>query len=304
MATGYDVSNLGAYTKDDADKAKLLYKAIATGSTASLMTVQPGIKTSERINIVTTDGVWQDQACSFTASAQTTFSQRTITVGDVAVMLKWCEKDLEAKYTQMAVKAGSNLDTLTYEQKIVEEILMRNEYNIETAIWNGDTLASSAYLNKFDGLKKIIAAATGVTVVTGASWSVANSRTRLQEFYAGLTNDMLVNPTGKIFMGTAECRDYRIKLGIDNLYHNDGKESKLMLENSDIEIIPTLGLSGSKDIYFIPTDQMSLGTDLLSEKEQFDLFYAKEAREFRFIMEFKLGVQVAHPTLICKMDNF
>lgn len=299
MASGYDVSALGSYTKDNAEQ--LLVKMIAQGKSASMFNIQPGVKSAQRINIITNTPVWQDQACSFTASATSTFTQRTITVGKIAIMMKWCEKDLEAKYTQLAMKAGSNLDTLTYETQIVEDIQQQTQYQIERVLWAGDTTASDAYLSKFDGLKKIIASASGVTTVASAAWSVANSRTRLQEFYAALTDNMLAQPSGKIFLGTAECRDYRMKLGIDNLYHNDGKDGKLMLENSDIEIVPTLGLSGTKQIYFIPTDTVYIGTDLTGEEDQYDLFYAKEARELRFISEFKMGIQVAFPDLIAKM---
>jgi hypothetical protein len=38
---------------------------------------------------------------------------------------------------------------------------------------------------------------------------------------------------------------------------------------------------------------MYLGTDLLNEQDRFELFYAKEADEMRFVVEFKMGVQVA-----------
>jgi hypothetical protein len=40
---------------------------------------------------------------------------------------------------------------------------------------------------------------------------------------------------------------------------------------------------------------MWVGTDLLNEQEKFELFYAKEADEMRFVTEFKLAVQVAFP---------
>jgi hypothetical protein len=39
-----------------------------------------------------------------------------------------------------------------------------------------------------------------------------------------------------------------------------------------------------------------LGTDLLNEEERFELFYAKEADQVRFVSEFKMGVNFAFPT--------
>jgi hypothetical protein len=38
-----------------------------------------------------------------------------------------------------------------------------------------------------------------------------------------------------------------------------------------------------------------LGTDLLNEEERFEIFFAKEADEIRFVSEFKMGVNIAFP---------
>ena len=299
----YDVSALGSYTKEVADS--LIYKIIATSpKTAGLMTVQPGIKSAETINIAATEGVWQTGgSCGFSASGNTTFSQRTITVGKVKINLKWCEKDLEPKYLQGALKAGSSYDMLTFEQQIVGDIEQNIANRLEKAIWLGNTSSGDAYLSKFDGLVKIIAAASGVVSASAVAWSVANSRTAVQNVYSALTDDMLANPSLKIFMGTAEARDYKLKLGIDNLYHITGKEGVFYAENTDVEIVPVHGLSGTKKVYALATDNMFLGTDLLNEEEKFDLFFAKEADEIRFVAEFKVGVQIAFPDQIVSQVN-
>lgn len=298
----YDVSALGSYTKENAND--LIYKQIALGTTASLMTMQPGIKSAETINIVASRAVWQaGGSCGFNASGDTTFSQRTLTVGKIKLNMKWCEKDLEPKYLQGAMKAGSTYDMLTFESQIIGDIVQNISKDLEVAIWQGDTASANVYLNKFDGLIKIINAASDEITATSVAWSVANSRTALQNVYASLTDDMLANPKLKVFMGLSEARDYRMKLGIDNLYHITGAEGKLYLENTDVEIVPVLGLSGTKKIYAIATDNMVLGTDLANEQEKFDLFYAKEADEIRFVDEFKYGVQIAFPDQVVKQAN-
>lgn len=298
----YDVSALGSYTKENANS--LIYKVIAQGNTAGLMTVQPGVKSAETINIVATRGVWQtNSACGFNASGSTTFSQRTITPGKIKVELKWCEQELEPKYLQGAMKAGSNYDALTFEKEIVDDIIQNMIKDKEVAIWQGDTNNVSAYLNKFDGLLKIIAAEGSIVTATPVAWSVANSRDAVRNVLTSITDDMLTNPKLKIFMGTKEARDYRLKLGIDNLYHNTGEDAKLYAENSDVEIVPVLGLSGTKKVIAIATDNMYLGVDMLNEEEKFDLFYAKEADEIRFTCKFKMGVQVAFPDQIVYQAN-
>jgi hypothetical protein len=55
------------------------------------------------------------------------------------------------------------------------------------------------------------------------------------------------------------------------------------------------GLNGTYDLYAGRTSHMVFGTDLLNEEERFEIFYAKEADEVRFVTEFKAGVQIAFP---------
>lgn len=290
----YSVGTIPAYTEQDAKN--IIRKMIAEGTTASLMKVQTGIKSAETINIFASELVWQaNTGCGFVASGTTVGSQRTITVGKFKLEGSWCEQTLEPLFYQKAMKAGSDYTMLTYRNEIVDDIVMNYNKRKEIAIWQGNLLSTNAYLNRFNGLQLIIAGASPV-VATPSAWSVANSRTALQALYAAMTNDMLIDPNFKVFMGTAEARDYRMKLGIDNLYHNDGKDSKLYLENTNIEIIPTLGLSGTKAIYGISTDNMYLGTDLENEADALGtakLFYAQEADELRFSAKIKLGVQIA-----------
>jgi len=291
---GYSIGTIPAYTEQDAKN--IIRKMIAEGTTASLMTIQSGIKSSETINIFTSELVWQaNSACGFNASGSTTGTQRTLTVGKIKLEGSWCEQELEPLFYQKAMKAGSTYDMLTYRNEIVDDIVMNYNKRKEVAIWQGDLTSVNAYLNKFDGLCVQIAGASPI-VATPVTWSVANSRTALQNVYAKISDDMLVNKNLKVFMGTAEARDYRMKLGIDNLYHITGSENKLYLENTDVEIVPVIGLSGTKKIYAIATDNMFLGTDLESETDALSmakLFYAVEADQLRFSAKLKMGVNIA-----------
>ena len=291
------------YTKEDAKS--LIYKTIAEGTTASLMKIQTGVKSSESINIVATEGVWQGKtACNPTASGTTTFSQRDITVGGISVILEWCEESLETYYLQGAMKAGSVYTDLTFRTQILDDVKQNIIKRKEVAIWQGDLTAGDAYLNKFDGLLKLIDAEATVNSATTVAWSVANSRTAVQNALTAITNDMFAAANGnlKMFMGTAEARDYKLKLGIDNLYHITGSEGKLYAENSEIEIIPVIGLSGTKRVIVTYPDNMYLGTDLQGEDEKFDL-KVLENEKLRLTVKFKYGVQIAFPDLIVEQTN-
>jgi hypothetical protein len=298
----YNLAGLNPYTEQDAKK--LIYKIIAHDDMSKYMNVQTGIKTAETINIVATEGVWQAATnCNPTASGDSAITQRTLAVGQISVVLEWCEEQLEEYYTQKAMVAGSTFDMLTFRDQIVNDVIQNIHKRKSVAIWQGDTTSGSAYLDKFDGLIKIIGAASGVVTATPVAWSVANSRTAVQNVLTVITDDMLAQGDKlKIFMGTAEARDYRLQIGIANLYHMTGADAKLYAENSDIEIIPVIGLSGTKRIYAISTDNMYLGTDLKNEEEKLQ-FKVLENEKIRLTIKTKYGVQIAFPDQIVSQAN-
>jgi hypothetical protein len=299
----FDVSALSNYTIENPQQ--LIYaKIYSEGDTVKNMQKMTGIKSAEKINILTTRGVWQTQGCSFTASGDTTFSQQTLTVGKVAVNMSFCERDLETKYTQLALPKGGNYDSLAFYNDIVEQVLANINKDLEVAIWRGDTTAGSAYYNKFDGLVKIIGAASGVTSISGTAWSSANSRTVIQAINASVVANSDVYRAGttlKYFMSPAMAYDYRQKLITDNLYHinaNDGQ--KLYAEGTNIEIVEVAGLAGLNYIYAIETDNMYFGTDMENEQDKVDFWMSKDDQNMKLHIEFKAGVQIAFPTRVWK----
>jgi len=58
--------------------------------------------------------------------------------------------------------------------------------------------------------------------------------------------------------------------------------------------------NSTNKIYATRLSNLFFGTDLLNEEERFEIFYAKEADEVRFVAEFKAGVQFAFPDEMVK----
>jgi hypothetical protein len=52
-------------------------------------------------------------------------------------------------------------------------------------------------------------------------------------------------------------------------------------------------LDGTNRLFAMRTSNVHLGTDLENEEERWEIFFAKEADEIRFIAEFKYGINVA-----------
>lgn len=291
----FDVSGLGNYTKEEMPTLK--YATVFAGKTAGMLAPVTGIKSAEKLNKIATRGVWQTQACGFTASGDTVFTQRTLTVGKIGVYLDWCPKDLEAKWTQKGLKEGSPISLEQFEKYIVDDAMQNIMADKEVAIWQGDTSSTNAYLNKFDGYLKLIDAdATVIDATSQADITASTIRGILQDMITKIPLNIKGKDNVKFVCGMDTFEIYQNKLATDNLYHYFGNATgyEMKVENSNYTLIGLPGLNGTDRIIageFGENGNFVLGTDLLNEEEKVEVFYAREARKVRFTDEFKIGVQ-------------
>lgn len=314
----FDVSSLANYTEQNADQ--LIASSVLGAKTATLIksagNVMAGIKSSETINIMESDAVFQaGGSCGFNASGNTSFTQRTLSVGKIKVNESLCPKALESKYLQKALPTGSQYDSIPFEQQFSERKAQLISKQLEESIWQGDTASANVNLNKFDGLIKLVGAASGVVdsnvagFITGAPISAATGITAsnviaiFDGVYKAIPAKIVSQDDVRIFVGVDVFRTYTVALKNANMFHYqfDGKaDSELVIPGTSIKVIAVQGLIGTNKIYALRLSNLFLGTDLLNEEEKFEIFYAKEADEVRFVAEFKFGVNFAFPDEIVK----
>lgn len=301
-----DLSALTNYVKEN--ELQLTSAAIFSAKTASLIeakgNVQVGIKSAETINILTTDAVFQaGGTCGFSSSGTTTITQRTITVGKIKVQESICPKVFEAKYTQKALKEGSTYDYMAYATEFTAQKVQRIGAALETAIWQGDTTSGTANLNKFNGFATIINAlgfggsGDPINGNTSALTTLTKSNVRqaVDEIFQAIPAALLDKDDFVIFCGNDTFREYVVALRDANLFNYtvDAVNMEIIVAGTNVRLIGVNGLNGTDYLVGICMSNMYLGTDMLNEQDRFELFYAKEADEMRFVVEFKLGVQVA-----------
>jgi hypothetical protein len=311
----FNVSALADYTEQN--EALLVTSSVLGAKTASLIksagNVMVGVKSSETINIMDTDAIFQSGAsCGFNASGTTSFTQRTVTVGKIKVNESMCPKDLEAKYLQKALPTGSMYDSIPFEQEFSDKKAKRIAAQLEIALWQGDTSSVNVNLNKFDGLIKLVNAASGVvdantsTFISGAplsSITAANVVSIFDGVYRAIPATIVSADDVVIFCGMDTFRTYTIALKNANMFHYtvDVKaDNEFVLPGTTIKVIAVQGLNGTNDILAGRLSNLFLGTDLLNEEEKFEIFYAKEADQVRFVSEFKMGVNFAFPDELVK----
>ena len=312
---GFDVSALANYTKEN--EALLVTSSVLGAKTAALIksagNIMVGVKSSEKINLMETDAIFQDgSSCGFNASGSTTFTQRTVTPGKIKVNEALCPKDLEAKYLQKALPTGSMYDSVPFEQEYSEKKAKTIAAQLETAIWQGDTSSVNVNLNKFDGLVKLIGAASGVvaanasTYISGAPLSSITDANVISIFdgvYKAIPAKVVAADDMTIFCGQDLFRTYTIALknsGSFNYQIDVKADSEFVLPGTTIKVVAVAGLNGTNKVYAMRLSNLFLGTDLLNEEEKFEIFYAKEADQVRFVSEFKFGTNFAFGDEIVK----
>ena len=312
----FSVSTLANYTKEN--EALLVTSSVLGAKTAALIksagNVMVGVKSAETINIMDTDAFFQaGGTCGWNASGTTSFTQRTVTVGKIKVQEALCPKTLESKYLQKALPTGSTYDSIPFEQEFTDKKAKTIAAQLETAIWQGDTASANGNLNKFDGLIKLIGAASGVVdanvsgFISGAplsSITAANVVALMDGVYRAIPAKVVAADDMVIVCGMDTFRTYTIALKNANMFNYafDGKaDSEFVLPGTSIKVVALQGLNGTNDVYAMRLSNLFLGTDLLNEEEKFEIFFAKEADEVRFAAEFKMGVNVAFPDEIVKV---
>lgn len=312
---GFTVSALTDYVNEQSDE--LLTAVQFEGETAQLATIHTGVKSAKALQILTANSVPQDGAsCGFNASGDAAFTQAVITTKPIKHQDSFCPRALEAKWTQLLLKGGQNYSEADIPKKIIDEIKKNIVKRNETADWQGDTSSLSAYLNRYDGLIKLIKAATGTNVATAVSGPVTTSNVRsiMQNVIAKIPVQLKGNASVKVFCGYDIAELYRQKMFIDNLYHfpAEGNQKGIMVEGSVHELVPVHGLDGlggsSGDnpfIFAFDADRViHLGVDMEGEEEQAKMWVdGSDGETVKYSFRFRRGWQIVFPEEIVEYAN-
>jgi hypothetical protein len=315
----YSFSGLVAYVEQN--ERLLVASSVLGAKTQQLIqqsgNVMVGVKSKETINIMDTDAIFQaGGTCGFLTSGTTTFSQREVEVGKFKVNEAICPKDLEAYYTQKALPNGSRYDATAFAEEYTSRKAAKIAAQLEKAIWQGDKTSVDVNLNKFDGIIELVKDA-GASVInanvaafyTGAPATAIDNSTVVNVFdavYKAIPAEIIDKDDVKIFCGMDVFRTLTVKIKNENYFHYQTEarpQTSFFLPGTTIEVVGTPGLNGTNKIYAMRVSNLFLGVDLLNEgTDRWELFYAREADQVRFVSEFKMGVNFAFPTEVVKFE--
>lgn len=303
----FNVSALANYTNEQS--TELVLKSLFGSKTASILQaagqVQVGVKSAEALNILTSDVYFQADGCGYTASGNTTFSQRNITVGKIKVEETLCPKTLEAKWMQTQIAAGSPT-SVPFEEQIGQDKANNIAKLLEVAMWQGDTATTNTNpnTNKFDGFVKLIDAASASTVAgntsSATSITTANVEDLIDDIYNVIPADIADASDLVLWVGIDTFKKYTTALRASNLFHYaaDSEGMEIMIPATNVKMIAVGGLNGTNRMFLARLSNLFVGTDLANEEEDYRFWYSQDNDEVRFRATMKYGVQFAFPDQI------
>lgn len=303
----FNVSALSNYTNEQS--TELVLKSLFGGKTAAILQaagqVQVGVKSAEALNILTSDVYFQADGCGYTASGNTTFTQRNITVGKIKVEETLCPKTLEAKWMQTQIAPGSPTE-VPFEVQIGTDKSNNIAKLLEVSMWQGDTATSNTNpnTNRFDGFVKIIDAASASTVAgntsSATSITIANVDDLIDNIYAAIPADIADADDLVLWVGIDTFKKYTTALRNNNLFHYaaDSAGMEMVIPATNIKMIGVGGLNGTNRMFLGRLSNFFVGTDLANEEEEYKFWYSQDNDEVRFRATMKYGVQIAFPDQI------
>jgi len=299
----YDVSTIGSYV--DQVGGELLSKALIGATTPKYVNVRLGIKGTQALNLLNSNIVFQAGECGWDppTGTTTTFTQRNITTCAEKYNEALCYQDLFDTYQSMLMKPGQTQESVPFEQQIADLKVKQIQQRIESKLWTATTGGGDCFTG-FKGL--IVTGTTGVANSSGTTFSssatygqAGNPITEVDNLINVLSDDAMSRDDLRVFMSYANFRLYVQALTRANFFSNYIGSSEItgnmeaVHPNTNVKVIPTIGLNSSNKVTIGPAEYMVVGFDLLSDHEKLVIWYSKDFDELRLRANYNYGAQIA-----------
>ena len=310
-----NVSALNDFNNETA--GKIVLDTVYKGNTTEYVQVQEGIKFQEPLNLISVDPYFQGGNAVTTASGSAEFTQRNITVTKRTAYDSWNLQDLTDKYLGVsALPAGSYEETMTILNDLTTELVQKAQQSNDEFLWNavsGSQFANSTVTPNADGFKTLISGSTaGVVVATGDGATAITGSTAYDQITSmlGQVDANVLDSDLTVWCGTRVFQRVINGLTTQNLFHFDpttverrGGFYEVPLPGyPNVKIVGNYGLRGSERVIVGPTSDMVVGTDLVSDTTNYQLWFDINSDTLKYRLRNKLGVQIGHPEYFVSND--
>ena len=305
----FDVSTLDAFNNETA--GELIVKSILGGSTIEYATVKEGVKYKEPINLFEVDiDIVDGRGCVTNAAGTASMAQRDLLVCQRSSFDGLCLRDLDTKYLGVMQPEGSYNESFTLVQEYADQIVKGFQKANDSFIWTASTASGDCT----NGLNYLLSdATTGVVIpdaITGSAPTATTIGDDIDTMLANLSDDVQDREDLTVFMSIANFRKYITWLRTENNYYYDpaavtnrGSLLEMMHPFANVKVVGVVGLNGSNRMVMGPAKHIVVGTDLLSDFSDFQLWYDINGDQLKHRVVTKLGVNIAYPEFWVSNDQ-
>lgn len=283
----WDTSGLSAYIDENADD--LATRLVEQARSVRLMKTLQGIKGTQQLNDIDTDVTWQDgSSCGFNPTGNAAYGKKNITAKNIKVELEFCNSDLSGFWPQKKLVPGASaeLEQMPFEQVIMDNVLKKNAYEVDKAVWLGDTTSLDTTLKRIDGLiKQLKADGDTKALNTGGLTSLtnANALAAFQNAFDSIESKVASDERFAFMAGYETIRKLARNIGDNDFKHYkveelvEGRRQLVAIEipgtMAKVYLAPGLngtsyfasGLFGADGEFVVGTDQESDWTSIQSD---------------------------------------
>lgn len=303
--SGYNVSGLTDYVEVNKDTLiRDLVLGYTEGDTIAKMSKQLGVKGTEVLNYLNVEPILQaGKGCGFTASGKTEFSEREIVTSVIKVNDEWCNDDLLGKYAEYLVKFGANknAEEFAFEKEILDAVGRGINKQMEKAVWQSDSGLSIV------GLIELAQNDDSGSTINGNPSGLDSGDTiydKVKSVIMAIPEEILDEAV--VFLSPANFRTLVFELLEMNNFHITPEEiekGEFYFPGTTIPIHKTFGLSGMEDYIYASTwSNLVYGCDMMSDKEEYRVWFSDDNDVHRLKIKFNMGVTTYFPDAVVLGD--
>ena len=266
--------------------------ALLTGSSKSLFTLVPNVKSKIKLAQLNIGSILQSADCTFSNTGEGTLAQKSFEVEPIKINLSYCKRTFETNYLSQLLRPGSNNAEVmppSVEAFLLNEVSNKVSADLEQLVWKGNLGSTASYpLPLADGT---------VVDVVATTLSAANIIAQIALVYNAILPQILDEAV--IMVGSAAYRFYRQALA------NASSEAYYMQDHAElrflgVRVIEAKGMSANKMVAGRLSNFLLL-TDLMSDFEAVQILpqsnvtgepTVRMTAEFKFAVGYVYGSEI------------
>lgn len=297
----WDVSGLAAYVDEQSDE--IIVKSVTQGDTLNYITIQEGVKGSAELKLMDDTLTYQAGDCTMTASGDTVFTDRALAVETLGYMKKFCQKDLDGFWTQLALRAGAAAEdeVLPYEEMITNYLLELHSQELDKLIWRGNKSTGTGNLQWMNGFRQFLTTGNGCVDLNASSYASMTNSNAYDIFYECFITmpENVAEANDLVCFTGRENFNKLVKNLVDlNFFHYNPAQiaelDSVIVPGTNMVVRKVVGLNTLDNIYIGRASHFVFGTDLTGDLEDYSIWYSKDDDVIYLRSKFRAGVQVPY----------